>query len=237
MHGVFGSSDNWQSVGKQLAESFKVYLVDLRNHGNSPHSDAFNYDVMADDIRELIEDERLSNVHLLGHSMGGKVAMNIACNYPDLVNKLIVVDIAPRHYPPHHQQIFAGFRSVNLEALQSRAEAENQMKLTIPNPGVRQFILKNLNRNRDGSFEWKLNIEAIERAAHEVGHELAGDACFNQPTLFIRGEKSDYILDTDFDSIHRIFPQSTIVSIPEAGHWVHAEKPNELMKNVVSFLT
>ena len=236
MHGVFGSSDNWQTLGKVFAENFKVYLVDLRNHGNSPHSDEFDYDVMVKDVVELMDDEGLKKAHILGHSMGGKVAMHLATQHADRVDKLIVVDIAPKYYPPHHQQIFEGFHSVDLDNLENRKDADEQMAKVISNFGVRQFILKNLDRKKDGSFGWKLNIDAIERAIEKVGEGIEGDVSFDGTTLFIAGSKSDYITEEDHDLIREHFPKALIASVKDAGHWVHAEKPKELGEMVMEFL-
>lgn len=236
MHGVFGSSDNWQTIGKEFAEDFKVYLVDLRNHGKSPHSDEFNYTVMAEDVLELLNDEGIKDANVLGHSMGGKVAMTLASKYSDRVKKLVVVDIAPKNYPPHHQQIFEGFSSVKLDSLESRKDADDQMAKVISNLGVRQFILKNLDRDADGNFEWKLNLDAIEKAANEIGSKLEGDVSFEGETLFIGGSKSDYILEEDHDMIRGFFPKAKIMTIKGAGHWVHAEKPTELKESVLNFL-
>ena len=237
MHGVFGSSDNWQTLGKEFAAQFKVYLVDLRNHGKSPHSDAFSYGVMAEDVLDLLEDERIERAHVLGHSMGGKVAMHLATHYPDKVQKLVVVDIAPKQYPPHHQQIFEGFRAVDLGNLRSRKEADDQMATVIPNFGVRQFILKNLDRATNGDFKWKLNLDVIEKAANEVGAGLTNGVSYGKDTLFIAGGNSQYILPEDHGMIKALFPTSDIVSIEGAGHWVHAEKPKELKEVVINFLS
>lgn len=237
MHGVFGSSDNWQTLGKVFAENFKVYLVDLRNHGNSPHSDEFDYDVMVKDVVELMDDEGLKKAHILGHSMGGKVAMHLATQHADRVDKLIVVDIAPKYYPPHHQQIFEGFHSVDLDNLENRKDADEQMAKVISNFGVRQFILKNLDRKKDGSFGWKLNIDAIERAIEKVGEGIEGDVSFDGTTLFIAGSKSDYITEEDHELIREHFPKALIASVKDAGHWVHAEKPKELGEMVMEFLS
>jgi len=235
MHGVFGSSDNWQTLGKEFAEHYKVYLVDLRNHGRSPHSDKFTYDAMAQDILGLMKDEGIDDAHILGHSMGGKVAMHLATNYPDKVNRLIVVDIAPKHYPPHHQQIFEGFRSVDLASIKSRKEADEQMSKVVSNMGVRQFILKNLDRDSAG-FRWKLNIDAIEASVEEVGIGLERGVHFDGPTLFIAGGKSDYISKEDHELISALFSNTQISTISGAGHWVHAEKPIELKESVLTFL-
>lgn len=236
MHGVFGSSDNWQSLGKVFSDQFKVYLIDLRNHGNSPHSDEFNYDLMVKDVIELMEDEKLSSAHILGHSMGGKVAMHLSTKYPERVKKLIVVDIAPKYYAPHHQQIFDGFHSVNLKSLKSRKDAEDQMAKVISNIGVRLFILKNLNRDKDGNFSWKLNVDAIEKGIEEVGESIEEGVSFDGDTLFISGGKSDYIQDQDHSMIKSYFPKAEIATVKGAGHWVHAEKPEELSDLVLNFL-
>lgn len=237
MHGVFGSSDNWQTLGKAFAEHYKVYLVDLRNHGNSPHSDAFNYDLMVGDIVELMNDEGLQQAHIIGHSMGGKVAMHLATQHPEKVNKLIIVDIAPKYYPPHHKQIFEGFHSVDLANLKSRKEADEQMAKVIANSGVRQFILKNLDRNKDNGFSWKLNVDAIEHAIENIGEGLEEPVSFEGKALFIAGGHSDYIQQDDHEMIKTYFPNAIIETVQNAGHWVHAEQPQALNNLVTKFLS
>lgn len=236
LHGVFGSSDNWQTLGKVFSESYKVYLIDLRNHGNSPHSDEFNYELMMKDVVELMDDEKMDKAHVLGHSMGGKVAMHLATHFPDRISKLIVVDIAPKYYAPHHQQIFEGFHSVDLPNLKSRKEADDQMAEVISNMGVRLFILKNLNRDKDGNFSWKLNVNAIENSIEEVGGSIDEGVSFNGKTLFIAGGKSDYIKTEDHSIIESYFPGARMETVEGAGHWVHAEKPDELGELVLGFL-
>lgn len=236
MHGVFGSSDNWQTLGKEFAEKYTVYLVDLRNHGKSPHSERFDYQVMASDVIETMDAEGIDQAHLLGHSMGGKVAMTIATSYAERVKKLIVVDIAPKAYPPHHQQIFEGFNSVNLDSIQSRKEADEQLSQVISNIGIRQFILKNLSRNERKQFIWQLNLEVIEKKINEVGAPLEDGASFLGDTLFIKGGASDYIKDSDTDLINSIFNHAKITTIERAGHWVHAEQPKALKDAVMAFL-
>jgi pimeloyl-ACP methyl ester carboxylesterase len=236
LHGVFGSSDNWQTLGKVFAEKFKVYLVDLRNHGNSPHSDEFTYDLIDEDLIELLDDEDMSKAHILGHSLGGKVGMHLATRYPDRVDKLVVLDIAPKYYPPHHQDVFRAFRAVDLNAIRSRKEASEQMSKIELQFGVRQFILKNLTRDENGSFRWKANINAIENANDKIGGGFGKNGVFSNPTLFIAGETSDYILEEDHEKIHRLFTDSSIEVIEGAGHWVHADKPEELKDMVLKFL-
>lgn len=235
LHGVFGSSDNWQTVGKAFAENNEVYLIDQRNHGNSPHHEDFSYDVMANDLLELMNDNGLDRAHILGHSMGGKTAMNFAATYPDRVMKLIVVDIAPKFYAPHHQQIIEGFRSVDLDTLSSRGEADKSMSTVISNMGIRLFLLKNLKRE-DNGFGWKINLDVIEKNITNVGSGLEAHQKFDGNTLFIAGGNSDYIQEHDFELISSHFSNYKFEKIEGAGHWVHAEKPKELFEIVSKFL-
>lgn len=236
LHGVFGSSDNWQTLGKEFAEQYTVYLIDQRNHGSSPHDDTMNYQVMSEDLAALMDQEQLDSIYLLGHSMGGKAAMHFAASYPDRVDKLIVVDISPRQYPPHHDDIFEGFQSVDLTTVATRKDADNQMAAKIKNPGVRQFILKNLTRAEDG-YTWKLNLKALEANAAEIGKALPADASFEKETLFIGGTKSNYITEKDHELIKKHFKSAEIKMVEGAGHWVHAEKPDVLARMVFDFLS
>lgn len=236
LHGVFGSSDNWQTLGKAFAEKFTVYLIDQRNHGNSPHDRDMSYQAMADDLLDLMDQEKLSSVYVLGHSMGGKTAMHFATSYPEKVDKLIVVDIVPKYYPPHHQQIFEGFHAVDLGSLETRKDAEMQMAEKIKNAGVRQFILKNLTREGD-SYAWKINLKGLEENIENLGVGLADDKIFEKETLFIGGTKSDYITKNDHELIKKHFKSADIKMVEGAGHWVHAEKPKELAELVLDFLS
>lgn len=236
LHGLFGSGDNWQNIAKSLSENHEVILVDQRNHGNSPHSKAFNYDLLADDLNELMLDLNIGKSTIIGHSMGGKTAMNFAVKNPDKVEKMIIVDIGPKHYPPHHDEIFEGFQSVNLTNLQSRKEADDQLASKIPELGVRMFILKNLSRNKDNSFEWKVNLSSLELNIEEVGRALKTDAIFNGSTLFIGGSNSNYIGEKDLPLIKKHFPNAEVKMIHGAGHWVHAEQPAALLSEVTSFM-
>jgi pimeloyl-ACP methyl ester carboxylesterase len=236
LHGVFGSGDNWLTVSKAFADTHTVYLVDLRNHGHSPWSDAFNYDLMAEDVYELAQNESLNKFVLLGHSMGGKVAMRFAQLYPQLLEKLIIVDIAPRSYKPHHQNIIDGFRAVPLATLAGRQEADTAMAKHIAEADVRQFLLKNLYRTPEGNFTWRLNLDAISQNISEVGAELPASKEISTKTLFIAGANSKYIQAADEKDIHQRFSNVTIKSVPNAGHWVHAEQPVAFAATVNEFL-
>ncbi len=235
LHGVFGSADNLQTIGKELSNNFKVYLVDLRNHGQSPHSDEFNYDLMAEDIEELLDDEYIAQVNLMGHSMGGKTAMKFACSFPDRVTNLVISDIAPKYYPPHHEETFNGFRSINLNSITSRKDAEDFMKDHIEDLNIRQFILKNLTRNGQG-FRWKVNLDVIEENEENLTESLGSGDSFDGATLFIRGSESPYILDEDMREIRFHFPNSELVTIQGAGHWVHADSPEDFSRVMKDFL-
>lgn len=237
LHGLFGQLDNWMTFGKKIAEqNFTSYLTDLRNHGHSPHSNEFNYDALANDVIDLIRDEQLENVTILGHSLGGKVAMNIALKQGNLISKLVVVDIAPRFYPVHHREIIDALQSVDLTVVKTRGEAEKILTAKIPDFGTRQFLLKNLFWKTDSQLAWRFNLNAIDKNIEEVGKETQSENTFNKPTLFIRGEKSAYIKDEDFATIKFLFPLAEVVTAPNAGHWVHADNPQWLYENVLGFL-
>lgn len=236
MHGVFGSLDNWLTVGKKLAENFEVYLLDLRNHGDSFHDEEFTYEAMANDLAAFIESEKIEDPVIIGHSMGGKVAMKFAVNAPASFDKLIVVDIAPRAYRPHHQEILDGLKSIDLQNLKSRKDADDQLSKHISELGVRQFLLKNLSRDREGNFQWKLNLPVIDANIGNVGEGLEDKLASDKPTLFIRGENSNYISNKDNISIVSFFPNSEIKTVSNAGHWVHAENPDELIGYIEEFI-
>lgn len=235
LHGVFGSLDNWMTFARNLSDYRKVYLVDQRNHGQSPHSDEFNYDAMADDLKKFIEDHKLDQPDIIGHSMGGKTAMKLAVKYTDLFSKLIVVDIAPKAYPVHHDTIIEGLKAVDLSSTSSRQEVDDVLKEYIPEPDVRLFLLKNLKRTPEG-FKWKLNLKAIDENLERIGEGIENKKATEKPVLFIRGSKSNYIKDKDIITIISLFPSATIKTIDGAGHWIHAEKPEELLKLVGDFL-
>ncbi len=236
LHGVFGSSDNWFTVSKGLAETHKIYLLDARNHGQSPHTDDFNYDIMADDLLEFINQHRLIKPIIIGHSMGGKTVMKFAVKYPDAFSKMVVVDISPRYYKPHHQTIIDGLTAIPIDNLKTRQEADDILKTFEPELGVRQFLLKNIYRNEENGFSWRMNFEVIKNKIENIGEALEEGAKITKPTLFVRGANSKYIQEKDIELIHTIFSDASIVTIEGSGHWVQAEKPKAFLEAVKAFL-
>jgi pimeloyl-ACP methyl ester carboxylesterase len=235
LHGVFGSLDNWYTLAKQLAEKYRVILVDLRNHGQSFHDDQFDYPTMVADIFVLADHLKIENFHLVGHSMGGKVAMLAAQTLPQRILTLTVVDIAPKVYPPHHQQILQAMREANLVSATSRKEIEDGMATLIPEAGVRLFIMKNIKREKEG-FAWKINLPVIEKNITEIGKDLEGREKYNGPVLFIKGSESHYINVSDASLIADRFPNYDLEVVDGANHWVHAVKPKETLEAMLSFL-
>lgn len=235
LHGLFGSADNWFSISKELKDIFTLYLIDQRNHGDSPQSDEWNYQVMVEDLKEIMDNEGLEKAFLMGHSMGGKTAMNFALKYPDKAEKLIVADIAPRYYAVHHQRILEGLNSLDLEAIGSRKEADDQLAEYVPNLGERQFLLKSLGRGSDG-FQWKINLAVITEKINEVGQALPDGKSYSGPTLFLAGSNSSYIQQSDLDDIDKFFPNNTVEFIADAGHWLHAEQPDAVVDEIRRFL-
>ncbi len=236
LHGIFGSSDNWLGIAKSLSEKYQVYLVDQRNHGQSPWSDEFNYQVMAEDLLEFIQEHQLDKPTIIGHSMGGKVVMQFDLNYPNIAQKIIVVDIAPKFYPVHHTQILAGLNSINLATLASRTEANEHLKRFEEKEGVRQFLLKNLYRNSDQAFAWRINLAVITKNIDVVGHELFVKNHSDTPTYFIKGADSHYIQAEDHRYMAELFQNFEIIEIPDAGHWVQADQPELFIKAIEEIL-
>ena len=247
LHGLYGASDNWLTLGKKWSEFYTVYLLDLRNHGQSPHSNIHSYQAMQDDVLHFMNDNKIPDAIILGHSMGGKVAMHLALNSPQHVKALIVVDIAPKNYTAlnasslnQHKAIIRSMLNINLEKLRKRADINTLLASSIPEKRIRQFIMKNLKRNPDQSFSWKLNLEVLFR---EIGNLTQGfptpqdvEAVSSFPVLFVRGEQSNYILKSDEPTILNYFPLAKIQSIPNAGHWLHAEQTELFEKLVLAFL-
>jgi esterase len=236
LHGLFGSLENWHSISQKLAADFQVFAVDQRNHGRSPHAADITYQLMAEDLKEFLADKQLGPVNFLGHSMGGKTAMLFALTYPQSVEKLIVVDIAPRAYPDHHLEILKALSSLDVASFNSRAEMESQLASSIPDLAVRRFLLKNVKRDQAGNFYWQMNLSAIEANYARLSEQISGQRPFEKPTLFIRGERSNYICDDDMTAIQKLFPRVKLCEIAGAGHWVHAEAPEAFIRTVWEFL-
>lgn len=250
-HGLYGSSDNWVTIGRELSRYFEVFIIDQRNHGQSPHSNVHTYEAMKEDLREFMDDNGLDSAILTGHSMGGKTVMLFAADYPDRVNGLIVIDMAPGSYQlpsrqnritADHESILSGLLRLNLKQYHERKAVEEAMSSFIPSPDIRQFLLKNLRRSADNTFTWKINLAALH---HNLDKILGGinippfekrDQGTGFPVLFIRGEFSGYITSVDEEEIHQIFPNAEIKTIPRAGHWVHAEQPQLLLKMITDFI-
>jgi pimeloyl-ACP methyl ester carboxylesterase len=239
LHGLFGISDNWVSFARRLSDRYEVFIPDQRNHGRSPHHPEFNYAVLVDDLFEFINRHKIHDPVILGHSMGGKVAMLSALEHPDLLKALIVADISLRTYEHrhHHLKMIEAMMGVDLTAAKSRSEVELQLKQKISEERVRQFLMKNLYRreNNEG-FAWRFNLDAINRNLSAVFEGINTSKIFTKPALFIRGDRSDYIKYDDFDRIYRNFPNADIKTIEGAGHWLHAEKPDEFYETVDDFL-
>ena len=239
LHGLFGSSDNWQTLGKKIAEDYQVFLVDQRNHGHSPHDEEFTYSHMAADLQEFIEDHYLDDVILVGHSMGGKTVMTYALMDESRISKMVVVDIGPKQYPMHHQTILEGLHTLDLSVDNTRRKADEKLQQYIPEVGVRQFLLKNLywveNESGDRQLGWRINIPVISREMENIIGGLDSEQIITD-TLFIRGERSNYILEDDYDSILMQFPNAIIRTFDGVGHWVHAEAPQQFYSTLMEFL-
>lgn len=238
LHGLFGSLDNWAGQSSTLAEHYQVWALDLRNHGRSGWDNDTSYTAMSEDLLQFIDAQGFDRILLLGHSMGGKAAMQFALDHPQRVEKLIVVDIAPVFYPPHHSEVFAGLNSLDLSTLSSRRDADKQLEASIKETSIRQFLLKNLYRN-DDLFAWRMNLAALESgyaqiAAAPMAH--GKNTHYDGPTLFIKGELSTYIQPQHRDAIATLFPNAEARIMNGVGHWPHAEKPSAFNGLISHFL-
>lgn len=237
MHGFLGMSDNWKTLsGQYAAKGFQVHALDLRNHGHSFHSNEFTYEAMSRDLLEYCEGNRLESIDLMGHSMGGKVAMQFAVTYPEKVNKLIIADIAPKYYAPHHDDVFAAINAVDFSKKPGRAEVDEIMKPYVPDFGTRQFLMKSLYWQQPGQLAFRFNREVFNNSKGLIGEPLAAGTKFSKPVLFIRGENSHYIEDGDLPLILEHFPQAKLETVANAGHWLHAENPKEFLSKTIAFL-
>ena len=236
LHGLFGSADNWHPIALRLAELFHVIAVDQRNHGLSPHSDEMNYPLMAADVNAFMVARGLEKAVVIGHSMGGKTAMQFALRFPERVEKLVVSDMAPRAYAPAHDKIFSALLALDLTAFQTRQQIEDALAVEIPNLVLRRFLLKNLGRAVAGEFFWKLNLRAIAENYPHLREPVSVLIPFLKPALFIRGGRSNYVNPEDEPLIRALFPQVEFQTIAEAGHWLHADAPEEFLRRLLAFL-
>lgn len=237
LHGLFGQSDNWNTLAKRFGENgFQVFTIDQRNHGLSPHSEVWTYEAMADDLKEFINDHHLKDPILLGHSMGGKTVMFFELAHQNIAKKLIIADIAPRAYGPHHDSVLKALNAVDFSIVKTRKEAEAIMNEYIPDFGTRQFLLKNIywKDNTNNIMDWRFNLKVIDKEYTNIGIEVPNGSSEIE-TLFIRGEKSNYITEKDLPEMEKRFPNYKLLTIYGAGHWIHAEKPNEFFDAVIEF--
>jgi esterase len=236
LHGLFGSSDNWQYLAKKFSENFTIITPDLRNHGQSAHSDQMDYDIMAKDLELLIRNQDLNDINLIGHSLGGKTAMHFALHFPELVSKLIIVDVSPKYYDMIHDKYLDILLSLNLENYSKREEVDRVLSKRIESLPIRQLLLKNLKREDNGSFAWKINLTGIRQNLSRLGAPVTSGEPFLKPALFIAGVNSDYIKPGDLPDINALFPSARVIYIKNAGHWVHAEVPEQFYSEVIKFL-
>lgn len=232
LHGLFGLSDNWVTIGKKIAAEFAVYIPDQRNHGQSAHSQTFNYQALTEDLLEFIEENKLADPVLIGHSMGGKVAMNFALDHPSLVKQLVIIDISPVRYPARgvHSDIINAMLSVNLQQVSTRSQVEVLLQKALPDIHIRQFILKNLYYRSPKVLDWRPDLVSINNNLDDIFDFIKGERIFSKTVLFVRGGLSDYIRSGDESLIRIMFPKAEIKTIPSATHWVHADAPMELCR-------
>lgn len=239
LHGLFGSLQNWAWHCKKFAEHFSVYALDMRNHGASPHDGDMNYQLMAKDVLEFMEDHQLQSAHILGHSMGGKVAMQLALMAPERVKLLVIADVAPVHYGGkrgEHDEIFEGLCAVDVDVLASRSDADAQLAAYVDDEVVRQFLLSNLTRSDSGGFRWRINLPVLKASYPKLREAPVADAAYSGEVLFVRGDLSEYILPQHKDEVLRLFPKAKVKTITQTGHWLHAEKPETFYRIVSDFL-
>lgn len=237
LHGFLGMSDNWKTLGKKFAASgFQAHLIDQRNHGRSFHSDEFNYELLAEDLKQYCDHHQLNDISLIGHSMGGKTSMLFAMKYPDVLQKLVIVDIGPKFYPTHHQAILEGLSALENASLTKRSDADAIMQEYVSDFGTRQFLLKNLYWTADKTLGLRVNLKVLIENVEEIGEALSGIDTYDKETLFLKGDKSEYIQEGDERLIYQYFPKAKLEEVSNSGHWLHAENPMEFFDKTISFL-
>ena len=239
LHGLLGSSANWHTLARSVfCRYFTVYTIDQRNHGRSPHSERIDYPTMAADLLHFFDEHGIEKAALIGHSMGGKTAMEFALSHADRLSRLLVVDMAPRKYPPSHDTILEALRSVDLSKMSSRADVDQALADRIPDPATRRFLLKNLAySSADGTYNWEINLDAIHANYDRINAAIDNGRKFEGPALFVRGSESNYISKSDEKTIKKFFPQAEFATVEGAGHWVHADRPESFAEVAVGFLT
>lgn len=237
MHGLLGSADNWLTLAKRYSEKFQVHLVDARNHGRSPKSESHSYPVMAEDLLEYLNEHEIEKTALIGHSMGGKTAMTFAEKHPERITKLIIADIAPRAYLPHHGHIFEALKMTSPENATSREEVLESLKLSLGSDSVLiQFLMKSLRREKSGGFSWRFNVEVLSKAIHRITEKI--DLTINTlPTLFIYGRKSEYVTQNDISEVEELYLQIETECLENSGHWLHAQEPELFFEITSEFLS
>lgn len=237
IHGFLGVSDNWKTMSGQYAsEGYQVHALDMRNHGRSFHSEEFTYEAMVADVLRYCELQQLATIYLMGHSMGGKVAMLFAVTYPEKVGKLVIADIAPKYYRQHHQDILAALNAVDFAVKPSRTQVEETMKEYLDDHGTIQFLMKNLYWAEPGQLAFRFNLKVLTQQIENIGQALPQNTVFDKPTLFVRGGESNYIKDDDTELIREHFPKAVLVTLKGAGHWVNSDKPKEYFESTSLFL-
>jgi esterase len=235
LHGLFGMLDNWHTLATRMGEKFRVWVVDQRNHGKSPHAEEFDYHILSGDLEEFFGQHGIVKAHITGHSMGGKTAMQFAFDHPDKAASLIVVDIAPRAYDAHHNEIIGALQELDLKNLTRRSEVEDKLAERIPDEDTRMFLLKNLMRETEG-FRWKMNLASLADNYDKINGPVDHDRIFDGPALFMRGGRSNYVTIEDEKSIRWLFPKAEFVTIPNVGHWIHAEAPEAFLEATLNFI-
>lgn len=235
LHGLFGSSDNWQTLAKKYAEHFEVFLIDQRNHGRSPHSDEFDYPAMAEDLLEFVFDQQHLSVNILGHSMGAKTGMFFTKERPELVDKLLAADMGVQAYEVHHQQILAGLKSIDFSVQNSRTLVESHLEKFVPEASVRSFLMKGLYWREKGKLDWRMNVDSIAQNIEKIVLEVP-EGSVDTEALFLTGGKSNYLTSDQYNMVTQHFTNATFETIPDAGHWLHADRPDQFLEKSLEFL-
>jgi esterase len=237
LHGLLGSARNWTTIGRALQERFDVHALDLRNHGSSPHAESMRWPELVADLERYLEDHGLNEIHLIGHSLGGKIAMRFACEQPDVVKKLVVVDIAAKAYPPYHDNKFKAMKRIPTAELTSRKEADELLTPMVEDWAMRQFLLTSLVRNGESGFKWQINLEALHASLPTIRlNSFRDGARYEGPSLLVIGGKSDFIQDGDLEHMREWLPQIESVTVPNAGHNVHVEDRKGFLQAISGWL-